>query len=126
MAEFADLLKTNAGLEEARTLTRDVRTMQLELDALRNARPEGQRMTVAEAEAELDAQVTELAAVEARTSQTAARVAAARKRLAEMNTEMDALRTQRAAAEKQEAEVRKAEAAADEQVAASHRWCVIQ
>lgn len=44
-------------LEEARTLTRTIQDMELELAMLRNSRPEEERMTIEEANQYLDDQV---------------------------------------------------------------------
>jgi len=124
--DSADLTTTNAGLDEARTLTVQVRTMELELAALRGARSgaEGERLTVAEAEAALDSQLVELQRLGASVATATQQIVATKQDIAEADAAIEKLSGQRAALERREAEVRQAEATADERVAEDWRWSV--
>ena len=101
--------------------------MELELAALRGARSgaEGERLTVAEAEAALDTQLVELQRLGASVATATQQIAATKQDIAEADAAIEKLGVQRATLERREAEVRQAEATADERVAEDWRWYVL-
>ena len=117
-----ELTRLTPKLEEAQTLTRSVRGMELELAMLRSSRPEKERITIPEANQILEDQVNKLREMSAHLSASKAKLAADKAKLATAKQTADAKLVQRHAAEAAAASVRDASQDRDGSLAESCKW----